>query len=252
MKHSISLDGKRYSWDDRKPLDISIPLHPDGRQPNCFYAPLISAEPVRAGDFIGSTREGGPVNFLDVRINPHGNGTHTECVGHISKEGETINQTLTAFHTIAQLLTVYPQIQENGDKIIDLAQLKGAFSVSHIESLIIRTMPNPADKQWRQYSGTNPAYLSKTAMEWIAQRGVKHFLIDLPSVDREEDGGKLEAHKAFWYAGNKARPGSTITEMIYVDNNIKDDVYLLQLQIASFEIDVSPSKPVLYALELEQ
>jgi len=34
-----------------------------------------------------------------------------------------------------------------------------------------------------------------------------------------------------------------------VNNSIKDGLYLLNLQIASFEIDVSPSKPVLYALE---
>jgi kynurenine formamidase len=252
MKHRISLDGKQFAWDDRKPLDISIPLHPDGRQPNCFYAPLFSAEPVRAGDFVGSTKEGGPVNFLNVRINPHGNGTHTECVGHISKNGETINQTLKTFHSIAQLVTVYPEMQENGDKIITLTQLNQGILVPYAESLVIRTMPNPVDKQWRQYSGTNPAYLSRKAMEWIVQKGIKHLLIDLPSVDREEDGGKLEAHKAFWNEDGEGRTGCTITELVFVDNNIKDDVYLLQLQIASFEIDVSPSKPVLYALELEQ
>lgn len=251
MEHSISLDGKRYTWDDRKPLDISIPLSPDGKQPNCFYAPLCSAEPVRAGDFIGSTREGGPVNFLNVRINPHGNGTHTECVGHISKQGETINQTLRTFHSIARLVTVYPEMQENGDKIITLTQLNDGILVPTTESLVIRTMPNPVEKKWRQYSGTNPAYLSKAAMEWIAQQGIKHLLIDLPSVDREDDGGKLEAHKAFWNEKGQDRSGCTITELVYVDNKIKDGVYLLQLQIASFEIDVSPGKPVLYALELE-
>ena len=34
--------------------------------------------------------------------------------------------------------------------------------------------------------------------------------------------------------------------MIYVPNDIDDGMYLLNLQIASFENDASPSKPVLY------
>ena len=41
----------------------------------------------------------------------------------------------------------------------------------------------------------------------------------------------------------------TISEMIFVDNLISDGLYLLNLQIVSFEIDVSPSKPVIYRME---
>jgi arylformamidase len=36
--------------------------------------------------------------------------------------------------------------------------------------------------------------------------------------------------------------------MIYVPNSIFDGTYLLNIQIASFENDASPSKPVLYML----
>ena len=63
------------------------------------------------------------------------------------------------------------------------------------------------------------------------------------------------AHKAFWNVKNvnklnaDARMNCTITEMIYVDNSISDGSYFLNLQIASFENDASPSKPVLYSLE---
>jgi hypothetical protein len=76
----------------------------------------------------------------------------------------------------------------------------------------------------------------------------------LPSVDREEDQGKLLAHKAFWNVKNTqelnpdARLSCTITELIFVPDAIQDGTYLLNLQIASFENDASPSKPVLYAL----
>ena len=46
-----------------------------------------------------------------------------------------------------------------------------------------------------------------------------------------------------------ARFNCTITEMIYVYEEIQDGSYLLNLQFASFENDASPSKPVLYSLE---
>jgi len=74
----------------------------------------------------------------------------------------------------------------------------------------------------------------------------------LPSVDKEHDEGKLLAHKAFWNVtninslNNDARLNCTITELIFVSNEIEDGSYILNLQIASFENDASPSKPVLY------
>jgi hypothetical protein len=55
-----------------------------------------------------------------------------------------------------------------------------------------------AAKKHTNYSNTNPPYLSESAAHLIKNSGVQHLLIDLPSVDREEDEGKLLAHKAFW------------------------------------------------------
>ena len=46
-----------------------------------------------------------------------------------------------------------------------------------------------------------------------------------------------------------ARFNCTITEMIYVNDAVKDGSYILNLQFASFENDASPSKPVLYKIE---
>jgi hypothetical protein len=45
-----------------------------------------------------------------------------------------------------------------------------------------------------------------------------------------------------------ARINATITELIFVEEKVLDGSYLLNLTIASFENDASPSKPVLYAL----
>jgi hypothetical protein len=76
----------------------------------------------------------------------------------------------------------------------------------------------------------------------------------LPSVDKEKDEGKLLAHKAFWNVKDvndlnaDARLNCTITEMIYVPDEVLDGAYVLNLQIASFENDASPSKPILYQI----
>ena len=122
------------------------------------------------------------------------------------------------------------------------------------EALVIRTLPNEIDKLSKKYSNTNPPYLEESAARFIRESGIQHLLIDLPSVDKEQDEGKLLAHKAFWNLkdinnlNEDARLEATITEMIFVPNDVPDGSYLLNLQIASFENDASPSKPVLYDL----
>ena len=70
----------------------------------------------------------------------------------------------------------------------------------------------------------------------------------MPSVDKERDGGELLAHNAFWNTSGKIRMNATITEFIYVPNTIEDGEYLLNLMIAPFENDATPSKPVLYQI----
>ena len=245
-------NSKKYSADLNHPIDISIPLIEADRVVNCFYAPVYETFPVVAGDFVGSTVQGGPLNFLNVRLNPHGNGTHTECVGHIAKEPYTINQCLRQFHHAARLISVFPTKLENGDRVIQQQQLELLLpKQERLEALVIRTLPNTRDKLTQSYSGTNPVYMDAVAMEWLVEKGLKHLLIDLPSVDREEDGGKLAAHKAFWKYPTqvKNREHCTITELIYVPAKVADGLYLLNFGIASFEIDVSPSKPVLYTIE---
>ena len=37
------------------------------------------------GDWVASVQEGASVNFNNIAFNPHAHGTHTECVGHITK-----------------------------------------------------------------------------------------------------------------------------------------------------------------------
>ena len=246
MKIKIEDKGKGYSADLSKPLDISIPLHHGIENPNAFWAPPVDFSAVRTDLFTGSVKEGGLVNFYNVRLNPHGNGTHTECVGHIAPELFSINQSLQQFFAMAYLTSVYPA-NIDGDRIIMKDQLSIPQNID-AEALIIRTFPNSPDKKTRNYSGTNPPYLYFEAAEYIKGLGIKHLLLDLPSVDREEDEGKLLAHKAFWDYPSAPRMDATITEMAFIPDHIKDGLYLLELQVPAFELDAAPSRPVLYAI----
>ncbi len=243
---------KKYGVNFDRPFDISLPLKDGPETVNCFYAPPLNIEPVKAGSFIGSTQLGGPVNFMNVTLNPHGNGTHTECVGHISKKPFFINNCLTRFLFFAKLVSLYPTRQPDGDRIIGLQALEESALPGEAEALIIRTLPNDDTKRSRHYSGTNPPYLHHKGVEYLVECGLQHLLIDLPSVDREEDGGQLRSHKAWWkfFDDNpgELRQHASITELIYIPDSIPDGYYLLNLQICPLELDAAPSKPVIYPI----
>lgn len=247
MLANINHKDKTYHIDLSKPLDISLSLRGDSKNPIAWYlgAPVI--EPVKDGDFIGKVSEGAAVNFNNVKFNPHAHGTHTECVGHITREFFSINQTLKNFFFPAKVISVSPE-RWREDLEISQDMIKNVLKPGETDALVIRTLPNYIEKRSRKYSHTNWPFLSENAATYIRDCGVQHLLIDLPSVDKEKDDGKLLAHKAFWNYPKNTRFEATITELIYVPNSIPDGNYLLNLQIASFENDAAPSKPVLYKL----
>ena len=243
-----------FKVDFSKPLDISITLSNTDENPIAWYIEKPVIEPVVFGDWIGKVSEGkSSTNFNNIFFNPHGHGTHTECLGHITKEFYSINQSLKTFFFMTELVSVEPEMHGE-DFVITKVQIEEALNGKRPEAIVIRTLPNENEKVSRKYSNSNPPYLDEKASEFIRESGIKHLLIDLPSVDKEHDEGKLLAHKAFWNVKDvnvlnaDARLDCTITEMIFVKNEISDGSYLLNLQIASFENDASPSKPILYAI----
>ncbi|WP_281634622.1 cyclase family protein [Flavobacterium luteolum] len=254
-----------FEIDLSKPIDISIPLTNTDENPIAWYIEKPVIEPVVFGDWIGKVSEGkSSTNFNNIFFNPHGHGTHTECLGHITNDFYSINQSLKQFFFSAKLITVEPE-KIGDDFVITKESISTSLNVTSHESastslsvtneaLIIRTLPNQKEKKSRKYSNTNPPYLSEDAAVYIRESEIQHLLIDLPSVDKEHDEGKLLAHKAFWNVKDThnvnpdARFNATITEMIYVSDKIEDGNYILNLQIASFENDASPSKPILYKI----
>jgi kynurenine formamidase len=148
---------------------------------------------------------------------------------------------------VAELITILPQSLDNGDFVITRRQLENALAdAGKTEALIIRTLSNSPAKLTHNYSNTNPPYILKEAIDYLNEKGIIHLLIDMPSIDREVDGGKLEAHHAFWNYPADTQVHKTITEFIYVNNEVIDGTYILNIQVAPFENDASPSKPVIY------
>ena len=254
MKVTATIEGKKYTGDLNKPIDLSIVTK---EKDSClaWHVPHMKITPVITDRFIGSVQKGGFVNFRNIIINPHGNCTHTESVGHISNEAHSVNNILKKFNFISQLLSVEPKIlehdisneQKKGDLQIDRSTFEGKIS-DDVEALIIRTHPNNESKKNKNYNNTNWPYLTPEAAKYLRENGVLHLLIDLPSVDREEDEGKLLSHRAFWNYPEQIDLIRTITELIYVPEHIQDGFYMLNLSFANICNDASPSRPIIYEL----
>ncbi|MBE7441671.1 MAG: cyclase family protein [Flavobacteriales bacterium] len=247
MKATIEYKNNTYQIDLSKPLDIAMPLKADDTNPTAWYVSPPEFTPVMEHGFVGDVNLGGAVNFRNIFFNPHGHGTHTECVGHISKEFYTINQCLKQFFCLAKLVTILPE-KQGDNQVITLQQIQSVWNNSLADAVVIRTLPNLPSKLEMQYSNTNPAFIHHEAVGFLVENGVKHILIDTPSVDKEEDGGALISHHIFWNYPENPNLERTITELIFVDDYITDGEYFLNLQIAPFENDASPSKPILYKI----
>jgi len=246
MKTTIHHQNKNYTIDLSKPLDISIPLISGKKNPNAWYIDAPKIEPVEDDGWIAKVSEGASINFNNIQFNPHAHGTHTECYGHISEEFYSVNKALKQFFFLAEVITVAPESYGNEDYVISKKQIEKALKGVKPQAIVIRTIPNTLEKRSKQYSHTNWPYLLEDATLFLREIGVEHLLIDLPSVDREKDEGELLAHRAFWNYPKAPRKNATITEFIFVKNDIKDGTYFLNLQMAPFVNDASPSKPVLY------
>ena len=266
--------GMRWAADLARALPISIPLRFDGPQPNAFGLPEARAEVVLGDGFTGDTRRGGSVNCHNLRLNAHGNGTHTECVGHVVDDHIAVRDVVHQLLIVTRLVSVaptelrssgehYADVAEGDDRVVTRRALQRALSghspqvpehSARFAALVIRTLPNDPEKRWRRYGGSNPPYMTIDAVRYVRDLGIEHLLLDLPSVDRERDAGHLCGHREFWglpprgcaTVGDVSR--RTITEFVYAPDDVSDGWYLLSLQIPDFVSESAPSRPVLYAV----
>jgi kynurenine formamidase len=266
---AITVGGRRWRVAARG-YDLSLPLRFNEAQPAFFGAARASEQPLVAGSFVGDVRQGGSCNCSVHTLVPHCNGTHTECVGHITQERLSVRELATRHLSAALLVSITPApaaavTEQNepaplpGDHVITQAALQealGTATLTDYRALVVRTRPNDASKRSRNYDGDPPpAYFTVAAMRWIVEQGIDTLVVDLPSIDRAQDGGRLAAHRMFWglppggsSVAMATRPQATITELAFIDDSIADGPYLLNLQVAPFQSDAAPSRPILLPL----
>ncbi|MDX1455199.1 MAG: cyclase family protein [Gammaproteobacteria bacterium] len=268
---SLSLDvgDETISADPDKPIDLSIPLLFNGEQPRFFGAPDARSKDLAAGDWVGNTRHGGSCNVQTYELTPHCNGTHTECIGHIVHDDICVGDMPGLGLLPATLITINPMTHARtretslpnpapNDRMITAYAIKEALEEHDHErmrhALIIRTLPNSDHKAVQEYHADDPPpFLSMEAASLLVDLGVEHILLDVPSLDRMADGGRLSAHHIFFglppgerSAKAADRAHCTVTEMIYVPDVVPDGYYLLNLQLPPFMTDAAPSRPIIY------
>lgn len=264
---TLDWQGHHYRIDPQA-IDLAIGLAFDGPQPNTYGVPSATSAAFEGSGFVGDVRRGGSVNFETYHLTPHCNGTHTECVGHLTRQRLAVHELLTESWLTATLVSVRPELASStnedydpplapADQVITRAALQAALPAGlPTPALVLRTLPNTPAKQVRDYLAEPPAFFTLAAIQWLKAQGMQHILVDLPSLDRLFDEGKLRNHRAFWglapgqqEVDPAAPPRGTITEMIYVPDAVPDGLYWLELQLAPFLSDAAPSRPRLFRLE---
>lgn len=272
MKITFERNGRRLLCDTVDGKSIAINMDFDGSQPNHFGTEKANRHSLQLGGFLGDTARGGSCNVDVLSMIPHCNGTHTETIAHIVDESVFVGQAAPGGILRAQLITITPQPAdsksgsyrprlESGDRLLTAESLRAAWEAcgnpEDIEALVIQTEPNELSKMSRTYDEDHqPPFFSVEAMSFVNEIGIRHLLVDIPSVDRMYDEGLLTNHHLFWNVAEQTHRLSaeswrdkTITEMVFVPDSMDDGFYLLSLQVPAFYSDAAPSRPILYPVK---
>jgi kynurenine formamidase len=267
---SLTIGKRRLRVDLTAAHSLALPQGFDGAQPRWFNTPPAHCAPVGLPGFSGSVATGASCNCQTLHLTPHCDGTHTECAGHLTRTALHVMDVAPRELLPALLLSVQPDdaakcgessepAPRPGDWLITRRALAAAWPATgpfEPVALIIRTLPNDSGKSRRDYTREPAAYLSREAAVYIVARGIEHLVLDVPSADRSDDGGRLCAHRIFFGlpAGSTAlravgRPQATITELAYADDRLPDGHCLLMLQLPALRGDAVPSRPLVCQLQ---
>ena len=257
----LKIDSRDVVVDLSRPVSLALELDFHAPQPQHFGAPAATSRPYAVPGFSGSVTTGASCNCDVISVIPHCNGTHTEGVGHLTREPFDIYDVVPAGLLPALLISVPPEAARDSHETSDPTPRPDDLLVTRA-ALLSRWPANPAFAPQALIIRTGaplaptPPYLSREAAQAIVQRGIQHLVIDLPSIDREHDEGRLTAHRILFGLppGNAAlteaaRSRSTVTELARVPNDVADGLYLLELQIPAWRGDAVPSRPLLYPLQ---
>ena len=261
---NIIHNNKKYKVDTTKYTDLSIPYEFNGKQPNFYNVEKGKVKPFQSNSISYSISNGASCNVPEISMNIHCTGTHTECVGHLLKESNSVAECIDELYLPTILITVKPinfykcsdtyhvKVDKN-EQVISSDLLKEQYEKyanNKPLSIIIRTLPNPEEKQFYSFSESLPPFFTNDALKFLSNK-IEHLIVDIPSIDRMEDDGILGNHRIFW--SNNGNPDDevdpnskkTITELAYIPNHVPDGFYFMNIQMPNFKLDAAPSRPVI-------
>ncbi len=266
MKAEINANSQKYQIDFSQGKSLGIPI--GVTSPLFFIQQPPTISKLSVDGFSGSVATGAGCNVEQVCFTPHCHGTHTEGSGHISQAAETVHSLIDQTPCPARLISLQPELAADCAEnyacelptdypliTLDLLQAQLQDSQLTESGLIIRSLPNPVEKSSRNYN-QQPYYplLTTAAISWLASSGLRHLLLDMPSLDYANDAGILRNHHIWWGLEETVdtpdfASSRSLTEMIFADDTIADGYYWLELNLSSLESDASPSNPKIYPLQ---
>ena len=269
MNARLQVGDREVRIDLSRPFDLSVELDFQGPQARHFGAPRAGSRPYSVPGFPGSVARGASCNCESITLIPHCNCTHTECAGHLTRERlhaqRVVPRGLLPALLVSATPTPWDQTPESSDPVPqtdDSVVTRGALQAAwprelpfEPRALVIRTLPNELAKRTRDYTDITPPYLTREAAQFLVERDIEHLVVDLPSIDRAHDEGRLTAHRLFFglpagetTLARAARSACTITELAYIPAEAVDGPYLLEVQVPAINGDAVPSRPLLYAV----
>jgi len=191
------------------PVNVSreVRFRPETVSTGSFYLPKPKLETFRSGDqFIGDVDKGGSCNVDIITYVPH-NVTHAETSSHVTRYGEnavTLNKIPAEYLTGIALLIDLSDLPDEPGSLISRQHIESKLEQNNlpITMLAVKTgasgLPADYDFSGKNYMAVTPEAAAAVHDYSPGDSRIDCLLLDLPSIDPEEDEGKLSAHRAIF------------------------------------------------------
>ena len=218
----IGADGARWQVADSAWHDAAVRIRPDGASPHAFGLPAAREVPFPiGGGRVLRVEDGASVNCDGLHLHPHGDGCHAESVAHVLPADDA--RALAGRAMLAAtppllcglLLDVateplgatgerYAGLHDAADRVLARRALERAWQDARavaldlpVEALLLRVYRPPLAESF-DFSGSAAPYPTAEALDLLVGLGARWLIVDLPSIDREDDGGSTPNHRRWW------------------------------------------------------